>query len=122
MFLVVSMATPTNKTITKIFKALGDETRLEIVRMLAGKERCVCAFLTAFSITQPAISNHLRVLREAGIVIDSRDGRWIFYRLNPEAFRAIGLVCQNVLLTPETIRIDPLTEPCACPKPKEESA
>ena len=57
----------TDKALAKIFKALGDETRLEIVRMLAGKERCVCAFLSTFSMTQPAISNHLRVLREAGI-------------------------------------------------------
>ena len=78
------MASLTDKAMAKIFKALGDETRLEIVRMLVGKERCVCAFLNAFSMTQPAISNHLRVLREAGVVIDSRDGRWIFYRLNPE--------------------------------------
>lgn len=112
----------TDKSLAKIFKALGDETRLEIVRMLAGKERCVCAFLNAFSMTQPAISSHLRVLREAGIVIDSRDGRWIFYRLNPEAFRAIDLVCQNLLLDTDIVRIDPLTEPCACPKPRDESA
>ena len=112
----------TDKAVAKIFKALGDETRLEIVRMLIGKERCVCAFLNAFSMTQPAISNHLRVLREAGLVIDSRDGRWIFYRLNPEAFRPIELLCQIVLFDTHIVRIDPLTEPCACPKSKEESA
>lgn len=112
----------TDKALAKIFKALGDETRLEIVRMLAGKERCVCAFLNAFAMTQPAISNHLRVLREAGVVLDSRDGRWIFYRLNPEAIQAIQLVCQNLLLDTAVVRIDPLTEPCAIPKPKEESA
>ena len=116
------MASLNDKAMAKIFKALGDETRLEIVRMLAGKERCVCAFLNAFAMTQPAISNHLRVLREAGVVLDSRDGRWIFYRLNPEAFRAIHLVCQNLLLDTEIVRVDPLTEPCADPKPKEESA
>ena len=112
----------TDKTLAKIFKALGDETRLEIVRMLAGKERCVCAFLNAFNMTQPAISNHLRVLREAGVVLDAREGRWIFYRLNPEAFQAIEMVCKKALLSKEFVRIDPLTEPCACPKPKNESA
>ena len=116
------MASLTDKAMAKIFKALGDETRLEIVRMLVGKERCVCAFLNAFSMTQPAISNHLRVVREAGVVIDSRDGRWIFYRLNPEAFQAIQLVCQNLLLDTMAVRVDPLTEPSADPKPKEESA
>ena len=56
----------TQRSLAKIFKALGDETRLEIVRMLVGKERCVCAFLSRFPMSQPAISNHLRVLREAG--------------------------------------------------------
>ena len=112
----------TDKAMSKIFKALGDETRLEIVRMLIGKERCVCAFLNAFPMTQPAISNHLRVLREAGVVTDSRDGRWIFYRLNPNAFVAISFLCQSVLNASVPIRIDPMTEEGACPKHKEESA
>ena len=112
----------TQRSLAKIFKALGDETRLEIVRMLVGKERCVCAFLTTFPMSQPAISNHLRVLREAGVAIDTRDGRWIFYRLNPEAFGAIAAFCQLTIPTGAPERIDPLTEPCACPKQKEESA
>ena len=112
----------TSRALAKIFKALGDETRLEIVRMLAGKERCVCAFLSSFPMTQPAISNHLRVLREAGVVIDTRDGRWIFYRLNPEAIEAVSALCQLTLTHEPPERIDPMTEPSACPKPKEESA
>lgn len=112
----------TSRALAKIFKALGDETRLEIVKMLAGRERCVCAFLSCFPMSQPAISNHLRVLREAGVVIDARDGRWIFYRLNPEAFAAIKQLCHLTISTESPERIDPLAEPCACPKPKEESA
>ncbi len=112
----------TDKALARVFKALGDETRLEIVRMLVGKERCVCAFLSAFPITQPAVSNHLRVLREAGVVIDTRDGRWIFYRLNPDVFSVVESLCKVTLSATETVRIDPATEPCACPKPKEESA
>ena len=112
----------TNKALAKIFKALGDETRLEIVRMLAGKERCVCAFLSSFAMSQPAISNHLRVMREADVIIDKREGRWIFYRLNPEAFQAIEAICSFVLPPGEPERIDPRTEPCACPKGTEKSA
>lgn len=112
----------TSRALAKIFKALGDETRLEIVKMLAGKERCACAFLSSFPMSQPAISNHLRVLREAGVVIDNKDGRWIFYRLNPEAFDPIRHICQLTISDGTPVRIDPLTEPCACPKPKEESA
>ncbi len=110
------------KSLAKMFKALGDETRLEIVRMLAGKERCVCAFLDAFPMSQPAISNHLRVLREAGVVQDSKEGRWIFYRLNPAAFDAIVGFCQPALSSDAPERIDPLTESCVCLKSKEESA
>jgi ArsR family transcriptional regulator, arsenate/arsenite/antimonite-responsive transcriptional repressor len=112
----------TDKALVKIFKALGDDTRIEIVRMLAGKERCVCAFLAAFPMTQPAISNHLRVLREAGVLLDSKEGRWIFYRLNPAALDLIDLFCQSSISRNEPERINPLTEPCAVPKAKEESA
>jgi ArsR family transcriptional regulator, arsenate/arsenite/antimonite-responsive transcriptional repressor len=112
----------TNKALAKIFKALGDETRLEIVRMLAGKERCVCAFLNSFAMSQPAISNHLRVLREADVVIDTREGRWIFYRLNPEALQAVEAICELVLPAGEPERINPTTESCACPKRTEKSA
>lgn len=112
----------TNKALAKIFKALGDETRLEIVRMLAGKERCVCEFHNSFAMSQPAISNHLRVLREADVVIDKREGRWIFYRLNPEAFHAVESICELVLPTGEPERIHPTTDPRACPKGTEKSA
>ena len=112
----------TARALAKIFKALGDETRLEIVKMLAGKERCVCAFLNRFPMSQPAISNHLRVLREAGVVLDSRDGRWIFYRLNPAAFAAIEQFLHLTLSSESPERIDPLAEPDACPQPKEETA
>lgn len=76
----------------QIFKALGDESRLKIVKMLLGKELCVCDIIDAFQgeKTQPVISHHLKTLKHAGIVSDTRDGKWIYYSLNPEAFEAIG--------------------------------
>ena len=71
------------------FKALGDETRLSIVRLLMGKELCVCDIIDAFNISQPAISHHLKILKNAGIVNDTREGKWIYYSLNPQALEMI---------------------------------
>ena len=71
------------------FKALGDETRLGIVRLLIGKELCVCDIIDAFHVSQPAISHHLKILKYAGIVNDTRDGKWIYYSLNPQALEMI---------------------------------
>ncbi len=64
------------------FRALGDPTRLAIVEMLAGKELCVCDIIAAFQVSQPTISHHLKVLKQAGLVLDNREGKWIYYRLD----------------------------------------
>jgi ArsR family transcriptional regulator len=66
------------------FHALSDETRLEIVGMLSGGERCVCELMDALDVAQSRLSFHLRVLKEAGIVNDRKDGRWVHYSLNRE--------------------------------------
>ena len=77
------------------FKALSDPTRVAIVNRLAGAaEVCVCSFVNELDLSQPTISHHLRVLREAGLVEASRRGTWSYYRLVPEAVaelaRALG--------------------------------
>ena len=64
------------------FHALSDETRLEIVSMLSAGERCVCELMDALDVAQSRLSFHLRVLKEAGIVMDRKDGRWVHYSLN----------------------------------------
>jgi ArsR family transcriptional regulator, arsenate/arsenite/antimonite-responsive transcriptional repressor len=78
------------KNTADIFKALGDATRLEIVRRLFGKSLCVCDIMDAFHLTQPAISHHLKLLKQAGLITDSKEGKWVFYSLNPEAFASIS--------------------------------
>jgi ArsR family transcriptional regulator, arsenate/arsenite/antimonite-responsive transcriptional repressor len=71
------------------FKALGDPTRLAIVNCLASDgETCVCDFDVGLS--QPTISHHLRVLREAGLVRAERRGTWMHYRLVPEAVEGLA--------------------------------
>lgn len=64
------------------FKALSDETRLKIVAMLSFGEMCACKILEEFSITQPTLSYHMKVLMESGLVGGVRDGAWMRYSLN----------------------------------------
>jgi ArsR family transcriptional regulator, arsenate/arsenite/antimonite-responsive transcriptional repressor len=67
-------------------KALADPTRIGIVNRLAcSEELCVCDLTEAFELSQPTISHHLRILREAGLVAASRRGTWAYYRLNRDA-------------------------------------
>lgn len=71
-----------------IFKALGDPIRLRLLSMIAsqaGGEVCVCDLTPAFDVSQPTISHHLKLLREAGLIDSERRGTWVYYRLLPEA-------------------------------------
>jgi ArsR family transcriptional regulator len=73
-----------------IFKALGDPTRVAIVHRLAASEQvCVCDLNAAFDLSQPTISHHLRILREAGLVEAERRGTWAYYRLVPDAIDSL---------------------------------
>jgi ArsR family transcriptional regulator len=72
------------------FKALADPSRVAIVnRLAAADEVCVCDLTAALELSQPTVSHHLRVLREAGLVESSRRGTWAFYRLVPETVEAL---------------------------------
>jgi ArsR family transcriptional regulator len=74
--------------LTSIFKALSDETRLRIVKLLEHGELCVCDIVEALDLIQPKVSFHLGVLKEAGFVRDRKDGKWIHYRFDEsDAFR-----------------------------------
>lgn len=68
-----------------LFHALSDPTRLAILDMLRDGERCVCDLQDALDAAQSRLSFHLRVLREAGLVDDRREGRWSYYRIVPQA-------------------------------------
>lgn len=70
----------------QLFHALSDETRIEIIDMLESGERCVCELQDTLNAAQSRLSFHLRVLKDAGIVTDRREGRWSYYELNREAF------------------------------------
>lgn len=73
------------------FKALADPTRVAIVNRLASADEvCVCIFVGELGLSQPTISHHLRLLRDAGLVEVRRRGTWRYYRLVPDAVRALG--------------------------------
>jgi ArsR family transcriptional regulator len=75
-----------------LLRALGDETRLRIFALLTKAELCVCEIEDMLDLSQSLVSNHLAVLRRAGLVErrrDAEDGRWIFYRANPMAASAL---------------------------------
>jgi len=65
-----------------IFKALGDETRIEIINLLKGRSLCACQLLETLKITQPTLSHHMKVLNSAGIVKTQKSGTWSHYQLN----------------------------------------
>ncbi len=77
-----------------MFKALGDPVRLRLLSLIAstGSEACVCDLNDAFDLSQPTISHHLKVLREAGLVTSERRGTWVYYRLHPEALTRLAAV------------------------------
>jgi ArsR family transcriptional regulator len=69
----------------RLFHALADKTRLRILEQLADGEQCVCDLTDALEAGQSRLSFHLRTLKDAGLVTDRRQGRWIYYTLRPEA-------------------------------------
>jgi ArsR family transcriptional regulator len=71
------------------FKALADPTRVAIVNRLAASECCVCDLTGAFELSQPTVSHHLRILRDAGLVEAERRGTWAYYRLVPGAIERL---------------------------------
>jgi ArsR family transcriptional regulator len=79
--------------LTTIFKALSDATRLRIVKLLEKGELCVCDIVSALDIVQPKASFHLSVLKEAGLIKDRKQGKWIHYSLNEsDLFRRMLMV------------------------------
>ncbi|BBB90146.1 MAG TPA: metalloregulator ArsR/SmtB family transcription factor [Methylomusa anaerophila] len=85
------------KKFVSIYKALGDEVRLAIIDMLLGKELCVCDINDACEISQPAVSHHLKILKNAGLLEDRREGKWIFYRINHETFKLTQSYFRKIL-------------------------
>jgi ArsR family transcriptional regulator len=99
----MTMATRSSTDLSRaaeLFHALSDGTRLSILQRLRFGERCVCELTDAMDAAQSRLSFHLRVLREAGLVNDRREGRWMYYTLNPEALAEAAEVVEHLTATP----------------------
>ncbi|MEG9298059.1 metalloregulator ArsR/SmtB family transcription factor [Mangrovibacillus sp. Mu-81] len=81
-----------------VLKLLGDKTRLTMVKILDSNDCCVCEFVEIFKASQPAISQHVRKLKDAGVVRETRRGQWIIYSLNKgsDYYRLVQSLLQNL--------------------------
>jgi len=81
----------------RLLSALADPVRLDILRQLAGSaEVCACDF-TECGVSQPTVSHHLKVLRDAGVVTSERRGSWIFYRIAPDVLARLSAIARTLV-------------------------
>ena len=94
------------KSLAAVFKALSDPVRLRLLSLIAsfeGGEACVCDLTGPFDVSQPTISHHLRVLREAGLIDCERRGTWVYYWVLPDALGRLGtLLATDAIATAGT--------------------
>ncbi|GGO42131.1 transcriptional regulator [Streptomyces lasiicapitis] len=91
--------------LAKVFKALGDPVRLRLLSMIAsraGGEICVCDLTPAFDLSQPTISHHLKLLKQAGLIDSERRGTWVYYRLLPEMTDRLAAILADRPNAPES--------------------
>ncbi len=82
----------------QLLAALADPTRLSILRELAGSsEVCACDFTSCCDVSQPTVSHHLKVLREAGAVVSERRGNWVFYQIAPNLQERLAAIAGGLL-------------------------
>ena len=84
------------RPLTRLFRALGDETRLRMVALLSHGELCVCHLEKALELSQPNVSRQLGILRAAGVVDARRDGSWMYYSLAPQEHEAVNAMLEEV--------------------------
>ena len=81
--------------VASVFRALSDETRLEVLSLLADGEKCACVLLQKVRVSQPTLSHHMRILTDSGIVTTRRQGRWTYYSISAAgSARAMELLRQ----------------------------
>src|SRR3954452_3713620 len=84
----------------QLFHALSDSTRLSILQRLRMGERCVCDLTDALDAAQSRLSFHLKVLKDAGLVTDRREGRWMYYTLNTDVLAEVGELAHALAAAP----------------------
>lgn len=85
----------------KIFKALADDNRLEVMELLMSGAKCGCELLDALKIGQSTLSHHMRILYEAGLVDACKEGKWMHYSLSEEGSAQVRALIERYTLSPE---------------------
>ncbi len=94
-------------TVLNIFKALSDETRLRILKLLENGELCVCDIVAALDMIQPKVSFHLAVLKEVSLIKDRKQGKWVHYRIDDsDIFKRFLLLSTLERISAETVSED----------------
>ena len=95
----------TDRQMAYVFKALGDENRIQILKLLHNGEKCACKLLDALNISQPTLSHHMKILCDAGIVTGRKEGKWVHYSMCGEGVAQVRALMKD-LLSPENIPTD----------------
>jgi len=116
------------RDLVKVFKALSDETRIRLLKLLQQRELCVCELMQALNMTQSRVSRNLGILKDAGLVRDRRDGLWVHYSLNKESFNIYAgpllrllrdwanndeVILEDLRALSEAVRLSEVSERCA---------
>jgi ArsR family transcriptional regulator len=83
------------RELIKVLKAVSDKNRMRILKMLGQKKMCVCEMAAVLGITQPSVSKHLSILKDAGLITDERNHQWIDYELCKEKINKYAPVLQS---------------------------
>ena len=97
----------------KIFKALSDSNRLQIINILSCGEKCACRLLDYFNFTQPTLSHHMKVLMECGLVNSRKEGTWNYYSLNVQNDNELRRFLDEIMLFKENSIVDDDSD-CEC--------
>ncbi len=74
------------KNLVNFFRAMGEDTRVKIIMMLLEEEMCICELMEELKLSQSAVSHHVKILKQADLVNDRRNGKWTFYSINKQSF------------------------------------
>ena len=85
-----------------IFKALADENRIRILKLLQNGEKCGCVLLDDLKITQPTMSHHMKILCDSEIVVGRKEGKWVYYSISSEGASAAVQCLQELTTTNNT--------------------
>ena len=95
----------TERNMVAIFKALGDENRIRILKLLHSGEKCACKLLEELNISQSTLSHHMKILCDAGIVTGRKEGKWMHYSICCEGVCSLRTLLRE-LLAPENLPAD----------------